>query len=48
MDTAASPGREGKAFTIGEEGSDMGGKVDMQGELGGEGNLIWYGVRVKH
>ena len=37
--------REKKAITSGEEGSDLGGKVDGVGvgkQWEGEGNLIWY------
>ena len=40
-------GREKKAITSGEGGMDLGGKVDGGGQIGLEGNLIWYWVREK-
>jgi hypothetical protein len=38
---------EKKAVTSEDGGRDLGGKVDREGEWGGEGNLIWYPVKEK-
>jgi hypothetical protein len=42
-------GREKNAITSGEGRRNLGGKVDkVRGQLGVEGNLIWYWVRKKN